>query len=380
MIKKMVKILSLFFCIFINILLDMNVNRYILLLEKCFNTKLDIQNYYILIYAIIALITCLLYLSIYFLITRREPKNKGLKLKTESGVHGTADWMSDEEIKDTFEFNSHKGILLGEKDGKAVTLNSPIYNRNVCVVGSSGSMKSIGYLLPNLFQSIYEGNSIVITDTKGGDLYKKSYNVLKENDYTIRVFNLVNMEYSDSWNVLAEIEDLDDAQGCADTIILNTQLHSKTDDFWPRAEENLLKALILYYMREESLIEEKTLTKVYRTIASGDIKDLAEKFDKIDNEEAAKQSYNIFASGSDTIKASVITGLGTRLQAFQNKMVQKLTNTNEIDLELPAKEKCAYFLILSDMESTYSFLSSLFFTFFFKKLCKYADSRPNRKM
>jgi type IV secretion system protein VirD4 len=63
-------------------------------------------------------------------------------------------------------------------------------------------MKSVGYLLPNMFQAIYEGRSIVSTDTKSGDLYKKTYNALIENGYIVKVFNLVNMQYSDSWNPL----------------------------------------------------------------------------------------------------------------------------------------------------------------------------------
>lgn len=144
----------------------MNINNYILVLERSFNRSIDMSKYYMLICVIIALISILLYLSIYFLITKRNIEDKGLKLKTENGVHGTADLMNNEEIKKTFEFNSHKGILIGEKEGKTVTLNSSIYNRNVCVVGSSGSMKSVGYLLPNIYQSIYEGYSVVMTDTK----------------------------------------------------------------------------------------------------------------------------------------------------------------------------------------------------------------------
>ena len=78
--------------------------------------------------------------------------------------------------------------------------------------------------------------------------------------------------------------------------------------------------------------------------------------------------------GSDTIKASVLTGLGTRLQAFQNKELQELTNHTDIDLTLPGKEPCIYYVITSDMDSSRDFLVSLFFTFLFIKLVKYADS------
>lgn len=90
-------------------------------------------------------------------------------------------------------------------------------------------------------------------------------------------------------------------------------------------------------------------------------------------------SYNIFASGSDTIKASVLTGLGTRLQAFQNKELQELTNNTDIDLTLPGKKPCIYYVISSDVDSSKDFLVSLFFTFLFIKLVRYADSRDDGK-
>lgn len=89
----------------------------------------------------------------------------------------------------------------------------------------------------------------------------------------------------------------------------------------------------------------------------------------------ARMSYNIYASGSETIKSSVLTGLGTRLQAFQNKELQELTNTTDIDLTLPGKKPCIYYVISSDVDSSKDFLVSLFFTFLFIKLIKYADSQ-----
>lgn len=114
-------------------------------------------------------------------------------------------------------------------------------------------------------------------------------------------------------------------------------------------------------------------------MASGDISDIDNMFKGLPNENPAKMSYNIFASGSDTIKASVITGLGTRLQLFQNEELQKLTSESDIDLSLPAKEPCIYYIITDDMDSSYDFLASLFYTFLFIKLVRYADSRPNGK-
>ena len=112
-------------------------------------------------------------------------------------------------------------------------------------------------------------------------------------------------------------------------------------------------------------------------MAGGDLGEIDAMFKGLPNENPAKLSYNIFASGSDTIKASVITGLGTRLQTFQNEDLQRLTSASDIDLTLPGKEPCIYYVITDDMNGAYDFLSSLFYAFLFIKLVRYADSRPN---
>lgn len=147
------------------------------------------------------------------------------------------------------------------------------------------------------------------------------------------------------------------------------------DEFWPRAEENLLKAFEFYFL--ETISDNNTLTNVYKNIANGDIGEIDNIFKKLSPDSPARMSYNIFASGSDTIKASVITGLGTRLQMFQNEDLQKLTSETDIDLTLPAKESCIYYVITSDMNSSFDFIASLFYTFLFIKLVRHADTKPN---
>lgn len=157
--------------------------------------------------------------------------------------------------------------------------------------------------------------------------------------------------------------------------ILNNIING--DDFWPRAEENLLKAFEFYFL--ENISNKNNLTNVYKHVASGDIGDIDSIFKKLPMDSPSRMSYNIFSSGSDTIKASVITGLGTRLQTFQNEDLQKLTSDTDIDLTLPGKQACIYYIITSDMNSAYDFIASLFYTFLFIKLIRYADSRPNGK-
>ena len=380
MTKKILIIVSLFFCLFLNILVDTNINNYINIINNAFDMNIALPiNLYTLICSINALISIFLFIAIKLIVFSKNSEIKGIRLKSEDGTYGTSNWLSENEIKDIFGINNSKnGIVLGKHNNNIIKLPFDSYlNKNIAVFGSSGSMKTVGFLITNILELINNNKSMIITDPKA-EIYRTVSKLLKEKGYNVKVFNLVNMKNSDRWNPLAENETITDVQTSADVIISNTQLHSKkTDDFWPRAEENLLKAFQFYF--KENKTDENTLTDIYKVISIGDIKQIDDMFKNLPPESPAKMSYNIFASGSDTIKASVITGLGTRLQAFQNEDLQTLTSTSDIDLEAPAKSKCAYFCITSDMDSTFNFLASLFFTFLFIKLVRYADSRPNGK-
>ena len=224
--------------------------------------------------------------------------------------------------------------------------------------------------------SLYK-KSLVATDPKG-EIYRKTSSYFRNIGYIVKVLNLKDMKHSDRWNPLGENEIITDVQTSSDVVISNTQRHDKGgDEFWPRAEENLLKAFEFYFL--ETLSDKNNLTNVYQHISSGDLKKVDEMFKRLPADSAAKMSYNVFSSGSDTIKASVITGLGTRLQMFQNEDLQKITSETDIDLTLPGKKPCIYYIITSDMDSSYDFIASLFYTFLFIKLMRYADSRPDGK-
>ena len=212
---------------------------------------------------------------------------------------------------------------------------------------------------------------------QNGEIYRKTSSLFRESGYIVKVFNLKDMVHSDRWNPLGENEDITDIQTSSNVIITGTQKHNGKDDFWPRAEENLLKAFEFYFL--DGKVDENTLTAIYKAIANGDIATIDKMFKSLPNDTPARMSYNIFASGSDTIKASVLTGLGTRLQAFQNKELQELTNNTDIDLTLLGKKPCIYYVITSDVDSSRDFLVSLFFTFLFIKLVKYADSKEDGK-
>ena len=375
MIKKICFYIFLFLCLILNIVIDINIKNYVQVLNICFEQEIILNNkLYILICFTIFFISILIIIDILLLFAKTK-ENKGINFKTEDGTYGTSNWMSENEMKEILGFNDVPGIILGKYNGNIVKLPFESYfNKNICVFGSSGSMKTIGFLLTNLLElSIYK-KSIICTDPKG-EIYRMTSSYFRSIGYTVKVFNLKDMKHSDRWNPLAENQTITDVQTTANIIISNTQKKSGKDDFWPRAEENLLKAFLFYFL--DNLSDKNNLTNVYQHIANGDIGEIDNIFKKIPQNNPARMSYNIFASGSDTIKASVITGLGTRLQAFQNENLQKLTNETDIDLSLPGRQPCIYYVITSDVDSSNDFLASLFFTFLFIKLVRYADSRPD---
>ena len=236
-----------------------------------------------------------------------------------------------------------------------------------------------GYVIPNIINLAKQGKSMIMTDSKG-ELYKKTYNYLKQNGYNVKVFNLVDMDKSDRWNPFSVIENEIDAQIFSEIVIENTQLDKSKgqDEFWSRSCQNLLKALVLAQVEKISEREARTMARAYYTISTGRINEIDRYFDSIHG--PGKLSYNIYAQATDTIKQSVVTGLATRLQLFQTKKVRQITDKTDIDLREPGRSKCAYFCVTSDMDSTFDFIAGLFFSFLFIKLIRLADSNPSGKL
>lgn len=272
----------------------------------------------------------------------------------------------------TNEVKKNKGTILGKLNGKAVCLPYKTrMNKNIAVYGASGSMKSRAFSRNMIFQCVARGESLVITDPKS-ELYESMSVYLEKEGYAVQTFNLVNPENSDSWNCLMEIEGQETmAQVLSDVIIQNTG-SSKGDHFWDNAEMNLLKALVLY-VEQGFPPESKNIGQVYKLLTMSSEKELNSLFDLLPVSHPAKMPYLIYKQSSDTVRSGVIMGLGSRLQVFQNKLIRQITAYDEIDLTLPGKQKCAYFCITSDQDSTFDFLSSLFMTFTFIKLVRYAD-------
>ena len=293
------------------------------------------------------------------------------------GTYGTSGWMSRKEMAGVLDLvpdlRKHKGVVLGMLDNKAVCIpENPHINGNLTVYGSSGSMKTRSFCVNRILQAAVRGESLIISDPKS-ELYEKSSEYLRDQGYCVKVFNLVNPENSDSWNCLSEVEGQElMAQLFVDVIIKNTINNGKGDHFWDSCEMNLLKALVLYV--DQSYAEQnRNIGEVYRLLTLSGESDLDSLFENLPPTHPAKAPYSLYKQASDTVRSGVIIGLGSRLQVFQSELIKKITTRDEIDLELPGQERCAYFLVTSDQDSTFDFLASLFLSFCFIKLVRYAD-------
>lgn len=293
------------------------------------------------------------------------------------GTYGTSGWMGRKEMEGVLDLvpdlRKHHGTVLGLLDNKAVCVpEESRLNRNLAVYGASGSMKTRSFCMNCILQSAARGESLIISDPKS-ELYEKSSSYLREKGYCVKLFNLVSPENSDSWNCLSEIEGQElMAQLFVDVIIKNTMNGSKGDHFWDSAEMNLLKALVLYVDQGYDTAH-KNIGEVYRLLTLNSENELNGLFENLAPTHPAKAPYSLFKQSSETVRSGVIIGLGSRLQVFQSALIKKITARDEIDLELPGQKPCAYFLVTSDQDSTFDFLASLFLSFVFIKLVRYAD-------
>lgn len=293
------------------------------------------------------------------------------------GTYGTSGWMDRKEMAGVLDLvpdlRRHHGVVLGLLNGKAVCVPEETrLNSNLAVYGASGSMKTRSFCMNRILQGVSRGESLIICDPKS-ELYEKSSEYLRDRGYIVRVLNLVNPENSDSWNCLAEVEGQElMAQLFVDVIIKNTTNNGKGDHFWDSAEMNLLKALVLYVDLGYPP-DERNIGQVYRLLTLNSETALNSLFDVLPANHPAKAPYSLFRQASDTVRSGVVIGLGSRLQVFQSELIKKITARDEIDLELPGQKPCAYFLVTSDQDSTFDFLASLFLSFVFIKLVRYAD-------
>lgn len=301
-------------------------------------------------------------------------------IQSNKGTYGTSGWMTKEEqdsVLNRSDSETTSEIILGKNidDGSVITIPSDArMNKHIAVYGASGTGKSRAFARNYILQAAARGESMIVTDPKG-ELYESMSAYLRKDGYDVKVFNLVNLQHSDSWNCLAETEGDDlKTQVFADVIIQNT---GSGNDFWGQCEMMLLKALCLYVLYSPAL--DSTMAEVYNLLTTKTQYELDNLFDALpynDETSAMISAYNIFKKSSDNVKGGVIIGLGSRLQIFQGNIIRKITEKREIDIVKPGREKCAYFCITSDQHGAFDFLAVLFYSMLFIKLVEFADSQP----
>ena len=314
---------------------------------------------------------------------------------SDKDTYGTAELMDTTRMKQYFscvpERKCHEaqGDIIGVKNG--LVLSRPAdsrHNKHMAVIGASGSMKSRAIVRNKIIGCKRRGESMVITDPKG-ELFRDTAIWLRKSGYNVRALNLVSLEKSSGWNFMMDAlgnceagEEIEIVDQMAHVIIQNTggtaAGHSK-DDFWDKGERGLLKAIMLYQFYSW---QEKTaplsFAWAYKFLLENDVDKMHEKFTELNRKKpmnAATSAFDIFLKAGDKICPNIHFGLLSRLDLFRNEHIQKIVNKDEINLELPAKEKCAYFVITPDQHSTYDFLACLFFTLLFVRVVKYADTK-----
>ncbi len=301
---------------------------------------------------------------------------------SRQGTYGTAGFMSGEEQEKVLQTDRQagkvQGVIFGRDLKSGHILSLPVdsrLNRNFAVCGSQGSMKSRAFARVMALQCIRRGESIYLTDPKS-ELYEDLCAYLRSCGYTVRQLNLIHLEHSDAWDCLGEIDDGSLIDVFCDVVIRNTT--DKFDHFYDNTEMDLLKALCLYVFNDYPP-EKRTFPEAYKLLLNKSVDMLDAIFERLPTNHPARGPYQLFAK-ADKVKGNAVLGLGTRLQIMQNKLVQKITSHDEIDLSLPGREKCAYFCITSDQDSTYDVLATLFTSFLSIKLVRYADQTEERRL
>ena len=305
------------------------------------------------------------------------------------GTHGSSGFLKEPELAaflETGSVQTVKGMMLGkfkrhadDPDKYALYVAhrmKPGDNNNLLCIGAPGSGKSRGFIIPFLLGVAARKESVFISDPKA-ELFEKLSPYFAEQGYYVKAVNFLDMEHSDGWNCLYNLENERQlVQTVANTIILNTSGPREANDFWSRAELNLLMAMLHYVcnLKDENgrllPIEERGLGTIYKILSTETVSEINGHFDKLPKDHPAKGPHGLFVKAKDNLWGSIITGLGNRLAVFQNQLVDKVTRNHDVDLLLPGQKPCAYFVIISAQDSSYRFLSSLFFSRGFNMACQ----------
>ena len=318
-------------------------------------------------------------------------KGKNAKKYRHGMEYGSARWGTPKDIEPFMAPKFEDNIILTKTERLMMSNRPPdpknARNKNVLVVGGSGSGKTRFWLKPNLLQC---HSSYVVTDPKGTIVLECGQAMLK-NGYKVKVLNTINFKKSMHYNPFAYVHSEKDILKLVTTLMTNTKGEgSGGDPFWEKSERLLLTALIAY-LHYEAPVEEQNFATLLEMLNTMQVLEDDEEYQNpVDLlfEELAKKKPNSFAgrqyklyklAAGKTAK-SILISCGARLAPFDIQELRDLTMYDELQLDTLGDKKTALFLIMSDTDSTFNFLISMAYTQLFNLLCDKADDQYGGKL
>ena len=311
-------------------------------------------------------------------------KGKNAKKFRKNLEYGSARWGRPEDIAPYVDPKFENNVILTRTE-RLMMSNRPkdpktARNKNVLVVGGSGSGKTRFFIKPNLMQL---HSSYVVTDPKGS-IAVECGKLMLRNGYKVKIFNSINFKKSHHYNPFAYIHSEKDILKLVTTLIANTKGDGKSgDDFWQKAETLLYTALI-GYIHYEAPEEEQNFATLIEFINAMEVREDDETFENnvdLAFKELASREPNHFAvrqykkyklAAGKTAK-SINISCGARLAPFDIQELREITMYDELELDTLGDRKTALFLIMSDTDSTFNFLISMIYSQLFNLLCEKAD-------
>ena len=311
-------------------------------------------------------------------------RSKNAKKYRHGEEYGSARWGGPKDIEPFVDPVFENNVILTRTE--SLTMNSrpkdpkTARNKNVLIVGGSGSGKTRFWLKPNLLQC---HSSYVITDPKGG-IVEECGAVLVRNKYRIKIFNTINFKKSMHYNPFAYIHDEKDILKLVTTLMVNTQGESKGgDQFWEKAEKLLYTALIAY-IHYIAPVEEQNFGTLITFLNAMEVREddetfqnpIDQMFEALEKKEPnhfAVRQYRLYKLAAGKTAKSILISCGARLAPFDIAELREITRYDELELDTLGDRKTALFLIMSDTDSTFNFLISMIYSQLFNLLCEKAD-------
>ena len=249
-------------------------------------------------------------------------------------------------------------------------------NKNVLVVGGSGSGKTRFFLIPNLLQM---HSSYVVTDSKG-DVVINTGKTLLKHGYKVKIFNTINFDNSQHYNPLAYIRSDNDILKLVNTLIANTKGDGKAgDEFWQKAE-TLLYCALIGYIHYEAPEEEQNFNTLLEFLNASDVREddedyenpvdmMMKELEEINPKHFAVRQYKKYKLAAGKTAKSILVSCGARLAPFDIDQVREITMYDELELDTLGDRKTALFLVMSDTDPTFNFLISMIYSQLFNLLC-----------